>query len=172
MELMSNVTTSAATDWESRLAALLPLFGHRNWVVVADSAYPAQSRPGIETVVADADHIHVLRTVIDAIGASKHIRATAYLDNELEFVPEKDAPGVANFRHELEVLLADSTPIRLPHDQIIAKLDQSAQVFRILVIKTDLIIPYTSVFFELDCGYWNAEAEKRLRERIQAANPR
>jgi len=169
---MSNVTTSAATDWEKKLATLLPLFGHRNWIVVADSAYPAQSRPGIETVVAGADQIHVVRTVIDAIAASKHVRANVYLDSELEFVGDSRAPGVANYRHELEVLLGDSTPIRLPHDQIIAKLDQSAQVFRILIIKAELIIPYTSVFFELDCGYWNAEAEQRLRERIQAANPR
>jgi hypothetical protein len=166
MEPMSNVTALATTDWEVRLATLLPLFGHRNWVVVADSAYPAQSKPGIETVVAGADQIHVLRKVTDAIASSRHIRANVYLDSELEFVPERDAPGVANFRHELEVLLADSTPFRLPHDQIIAKVDQSAQVFRILIIKTNLIIPYTSVFFELECDYWNGEAERRLREAI------
>jgi len=33
---------------------LLPLFGHRNWIVVADSAYPAHSMPGIETIVSGA----------------------------------------------------------------------------------------------------------------------
>jgi hypothetical protein len=169
---MNNLTESGTAEWEARLATLLPLFGHRNWIVVADSAYPAQSKPGIETVVANADHIHVLRGVIDAVAASKHIRANVYLDNELEFVTEKDASGVANYRHELEVLLADSTPIRLPHDEIIAKLDQSAQVFRIFIIKTNLKIPYTSVFFELDCGYWNARAEKRLREAILVSGPR
>lgn len=169
---MSNVTASATADWEAKLAALLPLFGHRNWVVVADSAYPAQSKPGIETLVTGADQVHVLRKVIDVIAASNHIRANVYLDNELEFIPERDAPGVANYRHELGALLADSTPFRLPHDRIIAKLDQSAQVFRILIIKTDLIIPYTSVFFELDCGYWNDDAEQRLRETILAAGPR
>ena len=27
-------------------ATVLPLFGHRNWIVVADSAYPAQSQAG------------------------------------------------------------------------------------------------------------------------------
>jgi len=169
---MSNLTESGTAEWEAKFATLLPLFGHRNWVVVADSAYPAQSKSGIETVIASADQIHVVRKVIDAIAASEHIRANVYLDNELEFVPERDAPGVANYRHELEVLLADSTTFRLPHDQIIAKLDQSAQVFRILIIKTGLIIPYTSVFFELDCGYWNAKAEQRLREAILVGDPR
>ncbi len=54
----------------------------------------------------------------------------------------------------------------IPHEQIIAKLDQSAQVFRILIVKTDMTIPYTSIFFELDCGYWDAEAEQRLRQSI------
>ena len=34
-----------------------------------------------------------------------------------------------------------------------------------------MTIPYTSIFFELDCGYWSAEAEQRLREAIAAANP-
>jgi hypothetical protein len=38
-----------------------------------------------------------------------------------------------------------------------------------LIIKTPLTKPYTSVFFQLECGYWNAEAEERLREAIQAA---
>ena len=58
----------------------------------------------------------------------------------------------------------------IPHEQIIAKLDQSAQVFRVLIIKTEMTIPYTSVFFELDCGYWNADAEQRLREAIAVSD--
>ena len=57
-EAMTESVTSAAFDWERQLsAALLPLFGHRNWIVVADSAYPAQSKPGIETIVAGEDQI-------------------------------------------------------------------------------------------------------------------
>ena len=51
----------------------------------------------------------------------------------------------------------------LPHEQIIAKLDQSAQTFRVLVVKTEMTIPYTSIFFKLDCAYWSADAERRLR---------
>jgi hypothetical protein len=34
-----------------------------------------------------------------------------------------------------------------------------------------MTIPYTSVFFELDCGYWNAEAEVRLRQAMLASVP-
>ena len=163
---MKNDTPAIAADWECRLTALLPLFGHRNWIAVADAAYPAQSNGGIETILAGAEHLQVIRTVLDAIAASKHIRANIYLDRELEFVSEIDAKGVASYREQLVALLDGLELHRLPHEQIIARLDQSAQLFRIFIIKTELTIPYTSVFFELDCGYWNAEAEERLRVAI------
>jgi L-fucose mutarotase/ribose pyranase (RbsD/FucU family) len=163
---MTESVTSAAPGWERQLGTLLPLYGHRNWVVVADSAYPAQSKPGIETILADADQIHVVRTVLDAITASRHIRANVYVDKELSFVAENDAPGITEYRKQLDAAVYGSSVKRIPHEQIIAKLDQSAQVFRILIIKTDMTIPYTSVFFELDCGYWNAGAEERLRQAL------
>jgi len=169
---MTNVKTSATSDWECRLGALLPLYGHRNWVVIADSSYPAQSKPGIETILADGDQIRVVRTVLDAITASRHIRANVYADKELGFVAENDAPGVTAYRKQLDDLLSNACISYLPHEQIIAKLDQSAQVFRLLVIKTDMTIPYTSVFFELDCGYWNAEAEQRLRQAMLVSDSR
>ena len=163
---MPGETTSTTPDRERTLSALLPLFGHRNWIVVADAAYPAQSKPGIETIVANANQIHVVRKVLSAIAACKHIGANIYIDQELGFVEEIDALGVVAYRQQLNPLLEGSSVKQIPHEQIIHKLDQSAQVFRILIVKTDMTIPYTSVFFELDCGYWNAEAEERLRQAL------
>jgi D-ribose pyranose/furanose isomerase RbsD len=163
---MTELVTSAAPDWERKLSATLPLFGHRNWIVVADAAYPAQSKPGIETIVAGEDQIPVVRKVHDAVSASRHIHARIYVDKELAFVREIDAPGITEYKQQLQGALYGSSVEHLEHEQIIAKLDRSAQVFRILVIKTTMTIPYTSVFFELDCGYWNADAEERLRQAI------
>ena len=40
------------SNWEEVLKDRLQLYGHRNWLVIADSAYPAQSKQGIETIVA------------------------------------------------------------------------------------------------------------------------
>jgi len=159
---MTDYTRSA--DWERSLNSLLPLFGHRNWIVVADWAYPAQSKPGVFTISANADQMSVVRKVSEAIATSKHVRANVYLDRELAFVDEKDAPGISAYRSELNALIHGAAVQHLPHQQIIAKLDQAAEIFRVLVIKTDMTIPYTSVFFELDCGYWDSDAEKRLRE--------
>jgi L-fucose mutarotase/ribose pyranase (RbsD/FucU family) len=164
--------TDAPPEWERQFRTLLPLYGHRNWIVVADSAYPAQSRPGIETLVADDEQIPVVRTVLDAITTAPHVHARVYTDRELPFVAETDAPGVADYRRELAEVLAGRPIETLPHEQIIHKLDESAQLFRILILKTDMTIPYTSVFFELDCGYWNAEAEQRLRQAILVSDSR
>jgi len=157
------------SGWERQLQATLPVFGHRNWIVVADAAYPAQCRPGIETIVSRSRQLEVARTVLDAIADSNHVRANVYLDLELQFVAESDAPGVSRYRTQLAELLKRVKPTTLPHEQIIAKLDQTAQKFRVLIIKTGLVIPYTSIFFELDCGYWPPEAERRLRRAMAAS---
>ncbi len=155
--------------WELQLKALLPLLGHRNWIVVADSAYPAQSRAGIDTIVSGGGQIEVARGVLDAIAASKHVRANIYLDQELQFIGESDAPGVSRYRTQLTEMLKSAETIPLPHEQIIARLDQAAQLFRVRIIKTELSIPYTTIFLELDCGYWGSEAEKRLRRAMAAS---
>jgi RbsD / FucU transport protein family len=165
---MADTPRLTKPDWERQLTALLPLYGHRNWIVVADSAYPAQSKPGIETIVSGSGQLEVARKVLDVISASKHVRANVYLDRELEHVPDADAPGVSHYRDQLAALLGKADATRLLHEEIIARLDQSAQVFRVLIIKTEMTIPYTSVFFELKCGYWSDDAEQRMRKAMAA----
>lgn len=166
---MTVIPDTTKPDWKGHLKAFLPLFGHRNWIVIADSAYPAQARPGIETIVAGASQIEAARTVLDAIAAAKHVRANIYLDQELQFVAEADAPGVSRYRAQVMEMLKSAETITLPHAQIIARLDQAALVFRVLIIKTELSIPYTTIFLELDCGYWGSKAEKRLRRAMAAS---
>ncbi len=168
---MTGVTRRSKLDWERQLEAVLPLYGHRNWIVVADAAYPAQSSAGIETILSGAGLLEVARKVFNAISACKHVRANIYLDQELEFAAETDAPGVSLYRAQLAELLKNAKPTALLHEQIIAKLDQTAQIFRVLIIKTDLTIPYSSIFCELDCGYWSAESEQRMRRALEAQEP-
>lgn len=154
------------SDWRARVANELPLMGHRNWIAVVDSAYPLQSRAGIDTVETDSEQLDVVRAVLDAISKSKHVRPVIFTDAELKFVPEADAPGVSAYREALGHLLSGAQS--LPHEEIIGKLDEAGKTFHILVLKTRMTIPYTSVFLRLDCGYWNDEQEKRLRERMAA----
>ncbi len=154
-------------DWKQTLQERLALYGHRNWIVIADSAYPAQTSPGIETIVSHADAADVLKQVLASVSASNVVRPIVYLDKELQFVDEKDAPGVSAYREQLRTLLKNQEQHRVLHEQLISKLDQVSKDFRVLIIKTNLTIPYTTVFLELRAGYWSDEAERRLRARMK-----
>jgi len=161
---------SAPPDWRPALDRALPLLGHRNCIVVADSAYPWQTSPGIETVATGADHLEVLAAVVGAISRAPHLRAIALVDAELAFVDEAHAPGIDALRDGVAAALARVETRALPHEDIIRALDEAGRMFHVLLLKTTLALPYTSVFLQLDCGYWSAEAEADLRRRIDASS--
>jgi L-fucose mutarotase/ribose pyranase (RbsD/FucU family) len=152
--------------WEEKLLHCLPAFGHRNWIVVADAAYPLQTAPGIEMVVAPGDPADILRRVLETIDGCAHVRPTILMDSELNFVSGQDAPGAAEFRMAAAHVLGNREVRQMPHEEIIAELDAAGRQFRVLVIKTALLVPYTSVFMRLECGYWTADSESRLRSNL------
>ncbi len=158
--------------WQQVLAERIPAYGHRNWIVVADSAYPAQAREGIETVVADADQVHVLEVVLAALAKSRHVTPIVHTDQELSFLDDGQAPGVEVYRDKLGAMFKDKPVESLPHEQIIEKLDEVSKTFRVLIIKTNMTLPYTTVFLQLDCAYWGPDAEKGLRAKMAAAGVR
>ena len=161
----------AATDssrWDRRLQQRLGLLGHRNWIGVVDAAYPLQTSPGIEMIDTGAPATAVIQAVLAILGTALHVRPIAYTDFELGFVAEEDAVGVTAYRWDLEQLLAGVTRHRWLHEQIIARLSEAGKEFNILLLKTTLVIPYTSVFFELECGYWPAAAEVKLRAAMES----
>jgi hypothetical protein len=162
------MTSSPRPAWRATLDERLPLLGHRNWIVVADAAYPWQTSAGIETVETGADHLEVLRGVLEVIMRARHVRPAVHLDAELPFVAEAHAPGVTAYREGLAAALAGEVTRSLPHEEILALLDAAGRSFRVLLLKTTLTLPYTSVFVRLDCGYWSDEAEKALRAAIEA----
>jgi hypothetical protein len=159
------------SDWRAHVRQELPLMGHRNWIAVVDSAYPLQTSGGIETVDTGDDQLDVVQAVLEDISKSKHVRPVIFTDAELKLVPESDAAGITAYRESLSKLLGrigkgKGEVQNLPHEQIISKLDDAGKTFHILVLKSTMTIPYTSVFIRLDCGYWTEEQEKRLRERM------
>jgi hypothetical protein len=155
--------------WRTKVAKTLPLLGHRNWILIVDSAYPLQASPGVDTVDTNADQLEVVRYVLGAIGNSIHVRPDIFMDAELPFVPDQDAPGASHFRAEIGDLLRSYPVQALPHEQVISKIDESSKLFHVLVLKTNMAIPYTSVFIRLNCKYWGDDAEKRLRAKMSQA---
>jgi hypothetical protein len=158
-------------DWRARLRAELPLLGHRNWILVVDSAYPLQSTPGVETIETNQKQLDVVRAVLDAVHRTPHVRADISMDAELPDIPDADAPGASAYRAQIATLLKDHTVHQELHDSLISLVDDTGRKFHILVLKTTMTIPYSSVFIRLDCNYWSADAEQRMRARMSTAKP-
>lgn len=151
-------------DWKEQLSAKLPLLGHRNWVVVTDMAYPLQTNPGITTLMADDDFEQVISAVAGMLDSAPHVFPHIYLDSEQHALSEELAPGWDEYRKQVDAALPAQKVQYVDHEQLIRRLDEAAQLFQVVIIKTHLTLPYTSVFFELDCRYWDAEREAKIRQ--------
>ena len=100
--LFGSLAVRAQAGWQQKVKSELPLMGHRNWIVIVDSAYPLQSSAGVETIDTGANHLAVLDYVLSELKNSKHVRPLVHTDKELQFVPENEAPGVTRFRGGIE----------------------------------------------------------------------
>lgn len=168
-QMLHAAPPASPAAWKAKVTQTLPLLGHRNWILIVDSAYPLQTSSGVETVETSASLPDVARYVLDTVNHSIHVRPDIYMDAELPFVPDADAPGASAYRTQIADLLRGRTVQSLPHEQIIDQIDQTSKLFHILVLKTTLAIPYTSVFIRLNCKYWPDDAEKRLRASMAAS---
>jgi hypothetical protein len=55
----------------------------------------------------------------------------------------------------------------LPHEEILGMIGESGKSYKVLVLKTTMAMPYTSVFLQLDCKYLSTEQEQRLRQAMK-----
>jgi len=161
--------SGSSSDWKPLVQSRLPLYGHRNWIVVSDSAFPAYAAPGIETIVVNEGLPSVLTFVASAISSSHHVRATIFLDQELQFIDERDYPGVSQLRRQIAAPFSKDQVSSIPHTEVMSRIDEAGKTFRILFIKTSETIPYTSVYMRLDCGYMSDEVERKIRTAMAAA---
>lgn len=150
-------------NWKSEFNKKLPLLGHRNWVLVVDKAFPEQNAVGMEYINTDEKLLPTLEYVLGEINKSSHIKPIIYQDKELNYITEQQSKGVTQFTEASKKVFTNQQVQTILHDSVFMKLDKESKLFKVLVIKTNETIPYTSVFMQLDCSYWNAEKENQLR---------
>ena len=153
-------------SWKDELKNEIPLTGHRNWIVITDMAYPLQTQPGIKTIFADEPYLDILSYVYNEIDKAHHIRPLIYQDKELSFLSDKDAAGIDALKKDMNALLG-SQVVPVPHEELITRLGEVSNMFNVIIIKSNLTIPYTSTFFELDCAYWSSSSQQALEERMK-----
>jgi D-ribose pyranose/furanose isomerase RbsD len=150
-------------EWQTALQSQLSVFGHRNWILIVDKAFPMQNSSGITYINSNENLLPVLTYVLGKIDSSSHVKPIIYQDKELSFITEAQLNGVGEFREALQKVFGRHKVQQIMHDSVFLKIDEAAKLFNVLIIKTNETIPYSSVFLQLDCAYWNAEKEKMLR---------
>ena len=155
-----------APDWETHLEKKLSEFGHRNWVLVVDKAFPMQNAEGVITIETGEKLLDVLARTLEEIDRSTHVKAVVYHDAELKFIGTDQVSHIESYRESLDELIGKYDPQVMLHDSVFVKIDQASKLFKVLVLKTEEVIPYSSVFIELDCRFWTPEQESVLREAM------
>lgn len=149
----------------------LQQLGARNWVVIADPTYPIPAGAGAVTMAVPSPTADTFREVLDLLELQASLTPRIWVCNEMEAVTEKLAPGMEEYRKDVNYLLSGRFCYRLDERIISMQLADAAQKFRVLYIKTNTQLPYSTIAIELDSGYWNPDAEAEIRERLEKLMP-
>ena len=153
--------------WQGAVDHLVGQLGYRNWIVIAEASFPAQNRPGIRQVTAPVEVPDALDYVLQTLEQTENVRPQVYMARELRSVENDYAPGIDEFRKKLTKALHAHETTELDQQSLLTLLEDANRSFNVLVIRTQTALPYSSVFLELQPGYWDATSEARLRERIE-----
>lgn len=161
--MTKSIKKQSETDWKEILEAYLPLLGHRNWILVVDKAFPAQNSAGIQVIDTGKELLTVLKYTLKQVNRSEHVKPVIFTDKELGFITPEMEPEIEKFRESLREVFDGAEVQTVLHETIFKKIDTASKLFKVLVLKTEGTIAYSSVFLQLDCKYWTAEKEEALR---------
>lgn len=153
--------------WQTAVDHQVGQLGYRNWIVIAESSFPAQNRPGMRQVIAPVDVPEALDYVLNTLERTESVRPQIYLARELRSVENDYAPGIDSLRKRIKTSLHGHEPTELDQQSLLTLMEDANRSFDVLVIRTQSALPYSSVFMELQPGYWDATSESQLRQRIE-----
>lgn len=157
----------AENTWRAAVGNQAAQLGYRNWIVIAEASFPAHSRTGVRQVAAPVEIPEALDYVLQALESTENVRPQIYVTRELRSVENDFAPGIDEFRKRIRNSLHGHEPAELDQQSLLTLLEDANRSFDVLVIRTQSALPYASVFLELKPGYWDADSEARLRDRIE-----
>ena len=145
--------------------------GNRNWIVIADQSFPLHSRRGVRTLLVDKETPEVLSGVLDVLDSQQHVSPVFYRTRELGFVENDNAPGIDLYRKQISEALRGYDIRDFQSRYLSVVLEDDSKTFAVLVIKTQTALPYSSIFIELDSGFWDQRSEQKLRTKMEASKP-
>lgn len=164
---MLSACMGSAGGWRAAVEMQTAQLGYRNWIVIAEASFPAHSRAGVRQVNAYEPVPVVLDEVLQTLERTEYVRPKVYLPRELRAVENDLAPGADKLRADLAAALRGHEVTELEQDSLLTLMQDAQRSFDVLVIRTNTALPYSSVFIELEPGYWDGESEQHLREQLE-----
>lgn len=164
----SKTEESLSDSWKLQFKKKLSEYGHRNWILIVDKAFPLQNSAGIITINTHQDLLKVLDYTLSQIDSSSHVKPLIFTDKELNYISKEQVENIGDYRTALLKSIGKYQPQSMLHDSVFVNIDKASKLFQVLVLKTNEVIPYSSVFIQLDCKYWTSKKENDLRKRIDA----
>lgn len=161
------IPTGPEMELRNRIAENVTPLGARNWIVIAEASYPVYAGTGVQTIAVDAPSDAVFMEVLDVLEAEGKLIPRIWICKEMDAVTEDYAPGIRKYRQSIGKLIPGRFHYSLPNRIINSQVEDAIKQFRVLVIKTNTILPYSNICIELDSGYWSADSEAELRNRIE-----
>lgn len=140
--------------------------GAGNWVIISESSFPVHSGRGVRTVSVNGEIPEVLDFLVDHYDHSQDVTPIFNTARELPFINHQRAPGIDEYQELLDQSFHGHTVREMDHESLALLAQRTSEKFTVLVIKTTTALPYSSVFIELDTGYWDRDSEDSLRKKI------
>jgi hypothetical protein len=158
--------------WAGTVEREVDTLGIQNWIIVAESSFPVASRSGVRTLVVDGEIPEIVDFIVNHLEKSETVTPSFNTARELSFVSNDRAPGIDYLRKQLNGALHGHQVRQMDNRSLTLLAHSDASRYAVLVLKSKTALPYSSVFIELDSGYWDRESEDRLRQEMKAAQER
>lgn len=160
------VGTPGGNTWQAAVDRQAGQLGYRNWIIIAEASFPAHNRPGVRQVNAPVEVPEALDYVLRALEQTENVRPQVYVTREVRSVENDFAPGIDELRKRVKSALHGHETTELEQQSLLTLMQDANRSFDVLVIRTTTALPYSSVFLELQPGYWDVDSETRLRDKI------
>lgn len=140
--------------------------GAKNWILVTDSAYGIPENANTSLILSGKTLDQTLSQVLQQIDSLGHVWPRIYTLREFEFLEPSHAPGINAIKAARKVAMGGRANQIIPNSTAFILLKNIIKEHKILIVKSSSAFPYSSVYLELDSGYWNSRSEAELRAKM------
>lgn len=160
-------STHTIAPWMNSIDNEVAALGASNWIIVTDASFPTPAQAGAHTIVSPVSLPQTLEQILQSIESTGHVKPRFYVTRESQTITEEYAPGIDAMRQQRDQALHGHEKQVLPHRSLDILKDSASKGFRVLLVKTQTTLPYTSVYIELESGYWDGDSESALRKKMR-----